>query len=842
MRVEDQDPTSRLAAALSELHEAAGSPSPSELLIQAKAQKPAVEWPSSTVHDWLHGKSAPSGKSILVFKKLVEYLEAKARRSKSGYTPLAVGRWDNLIQEAQQYRQARQGGRPAWIDDVDRAMLTVSSDSRGPARHDKSAYPATQPALAGLIDVQVQGRLPHVSELNPYSLGASPSDYGNAFTYAQRDVYIPRRKDAELASELLSGRLVILVGPSKVGKSRTAFEAIRVHDDWKNAKLAAPQPEFMRDLGQHPGLSPPAGSLTQALIAQLVNRPGRTLLLGTLRVEQRELLLGPEQELTRELRMVLDNAITIDLRSTREDPEEQVVAVATYPELSANGEGLPEVLAGAPELLRRYRNSDAADPLMHAVIQACIDWMRCGIIRPIPERDLVDIATAMAQLSRPDLDATQNGIEKAILRARKAIAGKGRISLVKTHHLPDGSRGYEAFEYLMAIDDGQASEQLRPISDMTWRRILGRANDQDSILIGIAAVLRWQRPIAVEALRPVAEAGDLDAQAILGKTLAIESGSRWAGSSEITEAQIWLKKAAEAGNSDAQLTLGMLLVAAADPPDIAGAIAWLRLAADYGGDMFQNKLGLLLMDELDPPQLTEARAWFTKAAESGSVDAQFNLGLVASKLEIPDLISQRTWYTKAARSGQIRAQVNLAALLTQFNPPELAEACEWYTKAAEAGDVAAQINLGTLLATSLKPREIEQGRRWLTIAAEAGEADAQSNLALLFEQKLNPPDSKQARKWYTKAAEAGHVDAQINLGMLLITKLWSPAARDEAVDWWHRAYESGCGDANELVMAEWMGWISPMNHLLNKAIGDGSTMLDPPNQGDDATYQDEENS
>ena len=110
---EVQDPVSRLAAALRQLYEAAGSPPPSELKRQAPAQIPPVEWPSSTVNDWLLGKSAPSEKRVRVFMSLVEYLTARARRTGSEYSPLTPAQWGQLLKRAQSHRRARRGGRPA---------------------------------------------------------------------------------------------------------------------------------------------------------------------------------------------------------------------------------------------------------------------------------------------------------------------------------------------------------------------------------------------------------------------------------------------------------------------------------------------------------------------------------------------------------------------------------------------------------------------------------------------------------------------------------------------------------------------------------------------------------
>ncbi len=93
--------------------------------------------------------------------------------------------------------------------------------------------------LAGLVEVPLaDGRLPRVAGLDPYSLGTTPSAYGNAETYGQRDEYVPRAIDESLAAALRPGRLVVLVGPSKAGKTRTAFEVLRGHHDWHGALLA----------------------------------------------------------------------------------------------------------------------------------------------------------------------------------------------------------------------------------------------------------------------------------------------------------------------------------------------------------------------------------------------------------------------------------------------------------------------------------------------------------------------------------------------------------------------------------------------------------------------------
>ena len=677
---------------------------------------------------------------------------------------------------------------------------------------------ADGPPLAGLVDVLVHGQLPRVARLDPYTLGATPSAFGNPATYGQHDQYVFRNKEEQLSDALLPGRLVLLIGPAKAGKTRTTFEVLRRHDRWNDAVLVAPTPESLDQLAGSPALSvacllviwldglhrflPPAGKLSQGTISRLLDRSGPTILLGTLRSEQRDLLREPGGELTREARMVLDLAITIeDFGSTKDDPGEQARAAAAYPGVDLRKDGLAEMLAGAPELLCRYRDAQAANPLLHALVQTCIDWARCGFARPIPEQDLFALTWQVLEKNRPDLDPSVDDLGGTLRWARKGIAGGGQVALLRTHWLPGRSRrhvwtrrltgrlrGYEAFEYLIAADDGEVDEGARPVDEATWQSFLERANDEDAYHIGVAAYQRGNATVAVAATRRAAKAGHADAMNNLGLLLLQDLDPR-----DLAGARTWLTKAAEAGHTYAPYNLGVLFAERIDPPDLAAARTWYTKAAKAGHADAMNNLGALFCN-LDPPDLEGARTWWTKAAEAGNANAPYNLGvLFAVRLDPPDLAAARTWYTKAAKAGHADAMNNLGALFRNLDPPDLEGARTWWTKAAEAGHTKAQYNLGVLLAVRLDPPDLAGARTWYTKAAEADDADAQYNLAVLL-QNLDPPDLEGARTWYTKAAEAGHTKAQYGLGVLLAVRL-DPPDLAGARTWYTKAAEADDADA-----------------------------------------------
>jgi TPR repeat protein len=756
----------------------------------------------------------------------------------------------------------RQGRSAITILPVDRfAAASAGTDPDSAAVAEALGLPPTDELplvdmwpLTDLVDVLVDGRLPDLAGLDPYTLGAVPSDYGNAVSYGQHDRYVPRTRDEALAAALEPGRLVALVGPSQAGKTRTAFEVVREHHNWGGSLLASPTPQSLNRLADHPALAnskplviwlddlqrflPPDGDLSQATISRILERPGPTVLLATLRTEQRALLRQPGAGLAREARIVLDNASTIELGSTRDDPDEQARSAAAYPQVSVRTQGLAEMLSGAPSLLRRYRDAATTNPLLHSLVQICIDWTRCGFARPIPEEDLLALAEEVLAENRPDVGLGAKRLKNALREARTATAGGGQVGLLavrravqsvdaeevegRTHIIVRSTisvpglktpRSYEAFDYLLAADDGQGAGRSRPVADAMWWRFLDRATDDDALRIGIAAGRRGSLTVALAASRRAAQAGYTRAQNYLASLLAdldppelAEARTWWtkaamAGNLEaqfnlglllydlnppaLAEARTWWTKAAMTGNTSAQNNLGELL-RKLDPPEIAEARTWYTKAAEAGDIDAPNGLGALLYN-LDPPEIGEARAWFKKAAEAGNITAQNNLGALLYNLDPPELAEARTWWTKAATAGNTEAQDNLGLLLSDLDPPELAEARAWWTKAAEVGNVSAQGHLGALLAL-LDPPELAEARTWLTKAATAGDTQAQSNLGLLL-YNLDPPKLAKARTWLTKAATAGHTQAQQVLGALLYNL--GPPELAEARAWWTKAAKAG---------------------------------------------------
>jgi TPR repeat protein len=153
---------------------------------------------------------------------------------------------------------------------------------------------------------------------------------------------------------------------------------------------------------------------------------------------------------------------------------------------------------------------------------------------------------------------------------------------------------------------------------------------------------------------------------------------------------------AEAGNIDAQFQLGVMYGnghgVEKDPVKATQwfdkAIAGLDPGAPFNiGVMYHEGQGL-------PKDYAMAAQWFRKSAERGDGEAQFNLALMYDQGRgVPkDLAEAAKWYLKAADSGLPRAQSNLAVMYQEGQGVEKdpVQAYKWFHAAAARGEKEAK--------------------------------------------------------------------------------------------------------------------------------------------------------
>lgn len=116
---------------------------------------------------------------------------------------------------------------------------------------------------------------------------------------------------------------------------------------------------------------------------------------------------------------------------------------------------------------------------------------------------------------------------------------------------------------------------------------------------------------AVQVWRPLAQAGDPDAQFRLGVMYAEGKGV----APDDAEAALWFERAAAQGNPSAQYNLGASYVDGAGvSKDMETAAKWFRRAADQGIVLAQLNLGMLYAAGAGVPQdNVEAMKWIDLA-------------------------------------------------------------------------------------------------------------------------------------------------------------------------------------------------------------------------------------
>ena len=151
-----------------------------------------------------------------------------------------------------------------------------------------------------------------------------------------------------------------------------------------------------------------------------------------------------------------------------------------------------------------------------------------------------------------------------------------------------------------------------------------------SVKAGIDAWQKSDYPAAVAIWRPLAEAGDTDAQFNLGQAYRLGRGVPL----DLAAAKIWFERAARNGHLDAQTTLGLLTFQNGDKP---AGLKWLKQAADQGEPRALLVYGTALYNG---DGVTQDRvlgyAYVSRAAAQGLEPAQETLAQLNQLMPLAD--------------------------------------------------------------------------------------------------------------------------------------------------------------------------------------------------------------
>jgi tetratricopeptide (TPR) repeat protein len=630
---------------------------------------------------------------------------------------------------------------------------------------------------------------PLVTEVVPYGgetpagcittrdLGITPSERANSYAAPGRiPPYVPRLADKALDEKLRTKRLVLLVGHSKAGKSRTAFEAIRRMSPAprllipvRGKALLTGEQAIRRLLNLQPPMDwgpEPAvlwldelqdfllsDGLGEALLNVLVRDERRITVVATMTLEQygyfsgRSRRAGPRDEqspsdqlgLEASARAVLsrfeEGKVVLEPGLTEREARDAQVLYWKEPEQALRC-GLGEYLIAAEELRDRFFELGTCEARAgHALVRAAIDWFRGGLRRAIPEPELQKLAGRYLRELRVDERLTEEVYALGLKWAMEPVSS--RIALL-TLSEQAGARCFEPFDYMVDL----LWRQELPIAEEVWPLLLAHASPEELLGVGESAYRRNLLPIAERAFRRARDSGHPGVV------------------------------------PQATVKLGRVLAAHGD--DEGARAAWLQALDSHHVDAAPwaaLHLGTLLARRED---FEGARAAFQQAIDSHHADvapkAAFNLGVLLARRE--DFEGARAAWLQAIDSHHAdvtpRAANNLGFLLERRGDFEGARAAFQQAIDSHHEDVAPQaaFKLGLLLK---RRGELEGARAAYQWAIDSQHEDvapqAANNLGTLLEDR---GDLEGARAAYQRAIDSHHADAApraaFNLGNLLFIK------------------------------------------------------------------------
>lgn len=704
----------------------------------------------------------------------------------------------------------------------------------------------------GTIERSLALRPTRLDEVSVFDAGVSEPIAPATWSSALAGTYISRpQEEGRIRQALLEHpkRFIMVLGPSRAGKSRTTLEVLT--DVFPQRKLVAPRPgDCLRELLD---LDPPfelAGSVvwlddfdrflpegsgagvSKDTVLRLAEHPD-TVVVATMRSSEFDKYGPGAKDITRDVEDVLALASPVVRLDPLKSLPPDLQTLNPYFTATVREFGLGAALTAGPALIDRLVGG--ASDCGVAVSRAAIDWRRAGVNRPVPEAVLSSLYPAY--LARHS-EASESAFASGLAWACEEVWPGAKVALllaVDSRH----PRGFAVSDYL--VDHAVAEDYPVPIE--TWETILRLVEINDLVGVGMSAFLLAQKrhghdsrsaslSIAEKAWRRAAVGGVITAMPFLGNLLA-EQGQT--GESEVwlrraaeagdanginglgvvlwergqtDEAERWLRQAAESGHPVARFNLGRLLLKKDEDDE---SEEWLRKSAEAGLPMAWSLLGMLMRKQSGRDD--ESEEWLRRGAEAGDANGMCNLGLLL--LNKGEAAEGERWLRSAAEEGPVPAMSHLGLLL--WNKGNLTEAELWLRRAADAADIAAMCNLGLLLWNKDEIDEaeswlrkaaeaddpsgmchlgrllaskglIDEAEKWLRPAAEAGDVKAMSGLGVLL---LDKDESVEAETWFQQASETSDVEAMFNLGMLLIGK----GEINEAEGWLRRAAKAGDPEA-----------------------------------------------
>ncbi len=594
------------AVMLKALYERAGSPTLAAVVRQGGLRQPPAVLSTSSLSDWLAGRSVPSQRPVVQF--LIVCLSQQARQVGGAGAPAG---WVKLWEAAVEERRQRRGGRPG-------RSVVDSLESQVPVRgrfvaelRDEEAFDEWEVHRPVEVTAAVPGVLP---------------------------LYVRRAHDEVLRSVVDqaaggASRMVVLVGESSSGKTRACWEAVaELPAGWRLWHPLDPSPAqalanalqegiaartaiWLNELQQYVGDQ--AGALAEQVAAGLRallqdSTRGPVLVLGTVWPEFWSGLTAPavpgRSSGTAQTRTLLEGKGVYVPAAFEAQELEDARRVGGHDVRLADalahtvGGRIAQYIAGAPALLERYRT---APPAARAVIGAAVDASRLGGAALVGREFLQ--AAAEGYLGDDDYDALgEEWLEDALAYTQQPSKGvRGLLSRVWGRPGTGGRGGWRLSDYMDHIGRIERRYAAPPAS--FWAAVREHLPASHIVrAVGQAAEARWRDAEAAGLYQRALDLGDVKA----GQELAW----LWQERQRAEEARRVQEQTALAGDGE---VLEGLLEPMLEQEQYRQAEQLVREAAGRGSPTAQLRLARALMVD---GEAEEATRWYAEVARCSDPD------------------------------------------------------------------------------------------------------------------------------------------------------------------------------------------------------------------------------
>ncbi len=354
--------------------------------------------------------------------------------------------------------------------------------------------------------------------------------------YVERTVDGQLQKAVEAALDSAGRWLVVVGGASKVGKSRTLFEALRRCAHAGELEFLAPvDGQALRSLltpGERVGRQWAAHAvlwlddlepfLNQGVTLPMLREwqaggPGR-IVAATYGGKGSELIAGASAEGLATLAFdVLQQARQILLEATTTGELRVLRSTLTAQEFDdVARHGLAAYLVAGPALERklatgRHAPGEDACPQGVALVYAAIDWARCGRTDPIGEQMLCNLWSSYLPAGTR---ATDEAFEAGLTWACRPVAGT--ITLLQR------TDSYTAYDYMVRLVRGKPD--AKPPHNPTWAAAIQTVADTQATAVALAAYRCTRLEDAMAALARARDSSIDEVAATAGYNLGVVLG------------------------------------------------------------------------------------------------------------------------------------------------------------------------------------------------------------------------------------------------------------------------------------------------------------------------------